>query len=54
MKVMKSISSVGSKCASRLAISDGISCVMLGPVVARIRVKAFRVLREHQDLILID
>ena len=36
IKFMKSISSVGSKCASRFVISDGMSCATLDPVVARI------------------
>lgn len=48
MKVMKSISSEGSKCARRLPISGGIRCVIYDPVVAKIRVNAFRVCKDDQ------
>lgn len=43
MKFMKSTSSLGSKCASRFAISGGMKCVTLGPVVAIILANANRV-----------
>lgn len=43
MKFMKSISSVGSNWARRLDIKGGMRCVILGPVVAKIRAKAKRV-----------
>ena len=49
MKFMKSISSVGSKFTSRLAISGGMRYVTAGPVGARIRVKAFRVYQHLSD-----
>lgn len=43
IKFMKSINSDGSKWASKFAMRGGTRLVILGPVVARIRVKAFRV-----------
>lgn len=43
MKFMKSTSSVGSKCASKLDIKVGIKSVTLDPVIATIRANANRV-----------
>lgn len=43
MKFMKSTSSEGSKCASRLLISGGMKWVTVGPAVARMRANANRV-----------
>ena len=52
MKFIKSASSEGSKWARRFAISEGMRCVMFGPVVPMILANANRVCKHRHSNIL--
>lgn len=51
MKFMKSASSDGSKWARRFAISEGMRCVMFGPVIPMILANANRVYKHRQSYV---